>query len=184
MSYVFDRIPYFRCLVRREFTVNHTAHRGEYLKAVAVGVRCQRGLSLYFQCWIVDAYATGAMFLLPIDALCFTPCEIPKKHLIQPWDVFSPDFGVSRIELFHRTRAFLLPGHHPGRYLFTLDFTGNELADDIDQHKNLHVLKMDGGWLAAVPNNRVLIDDPAFLDNPVCKERPDFQSLEPEYFAE
>lgn len=184
MSYIFDKIPYFRCLIRREFTVNHTGHHGEYLKAIAVGVRCQRGLSLYFQTWIVDPYATGAMFLLPIDAICFKPCVSPDKNLIQPWDTFSSDFGVTRLEIFHRSKAYVLPDRAEGRYMMTIDFTGNELADDLEQHKHLHIIKMDGGWLAAVPNNRVLIEDKAFFDNPTTTDKPDFISLEPEYFAE
>lgn len=184
MAYIFGPIPYFRCKVRREFTCNLEAHQGEYLDAVAVGIRCQRGLSLYFQVWLQDGPGAGAMFLLPIDALVFQPCDMPTKSMIQPWDVFSPDFGVTRIELFHRSRAYVLPDRAPGRYMMTVDFTGNELADDLEQHKHLHLIQMDGGWLAAVPNNRVLIEDLAFLDDGVTTERPDFKSLEPEFFAE
>jgi hypothetical protein len=184
MPYIFAPVPYFRAKIRREFTVNLTKHQGEYLNCMIVGVRMQRGLSIYLQAWIQDGYGAGAMFLLPIHAFVTKPCEMPDTNLIQPWDVFSPDFTVTRIELFYRSRAYLLPGHLPGRYLMTFDFTGNELADDLEQHKHLHLLAMDGGWLAAVPNNRCLIEDLAFLDHGVTKERPDFISLEPEYFAE
>lgn len=184
MSFIFDSIPYFRCKVRREYTCNMQRHQGEYLDAVAVGVRMQRGLSIYFQVWFQDGVGAGAMFLLPIEAICFEPCPMPDKNLIQPWDVFGPMFTVTRIELFHRSRAYLLPARAPGRYMMTFDFTGNELADDLEQHKHLHLIRMDGGWLAAVPNNRVLIEDLAFLDHGVCTERPDFTSLSGEAHSE
>lgn len=183
VSYIFDAIPYFRCLVRREFTTNLKRHKGKYLPAIAVGVRMQRGLSIYFQVWFQE-YAAGAMFLVPIQAICFKPLPQPHPNVVQPWDVFSPHFTCARIELFHRRRAYLQPGNLEGRYLMSFDFTGNELADDLEQHKHLHLIRMDRGWLAAVPNNRVLIEDMAYLDKGATKERPDFESLGTENFSE
>lgn len=184
MSYICDRVPFFRCKVRREFTVNLKSHIGEYLDGMAVAVRCQRGLSLYFQVWLQDGPGAGAMFLLPIQALVHRECELPEKKLIQPWDVFSSEFTCFRIDLFHRSRTYLLPGHVPGRYMMSFDFAGNELADDLEQHKHLHLIAVDGGWFAAIPNNRVLIEDRAFLDRGVCRENPGFVSLAPEFFSE
>jgi len=184
VSYIFAPIPYFGCMVRREFTVNLTKHEGEYLNAVAVGVRMQRGLSLYFQTWLMDGYGAGAMFLVPIQAIVTKPCERLPNAEVQPWDVFSPDFTVTRIDLFHRTRMYQLPARKPGRYMMTFDFTGNELADDLEQHKHLHLCALDDGHIIAVPNNRLLVHDPAFIVDGVMKDRPDFISLAPEFFAE
>jgi hypothetical protein len=184
LSYLFDRIPYFRCQVRREFTTNLKRHHGEYLHGIAVGVRMQRGLSLYFQVWLQAGVGAGAMFLLPIQALVTKPCELPDSNVVQPWDVFSPDFTCARLELFYRSVAYVLPTRARGRYVMTFDFTGNELADDLEQHKHLHLLAMDGGWYAAMPNNRLLIEDLAFLDDGVTHERPDFESLATEFRSE
>lgn len=184
MSYIFDKIPFFHCKVRREFTVNLKEYLDEYLDGIAVGVRCQRGLSLYFQIWLQDGVGAGAMFLLPIQALVTKPCQIPDRKLVQPWDVFSSDFSCSRIDLFYRSRAYLLPDHIPGRYLMSFDFIGNELADNLEQHKHLHLVAMDGGWFAAVPNNRLLIEDLAFLDKGVTQENPGFVSLATEFYSE
>jgi hypothetical protein len=94
--------------------------------------------------------APGAMFLLPIQALAMKPCELPDAMYVQPWDVFSADFTCTRIELFYRSVAYVLPMRMRGRYLMTFDFTGNELADDVEQHKHLHLIAMDAGWLAAI----------------------------------
>lgn len=61
------------------------------------------------------------------------------------------------------------------KYVWTYDFENSPLADNFEQHKQLHFLKVEGGWFAAVPNNRILSDDSAF-----CKttdKLPSFKSL-------
>lgn len=196
MSFIFDRIPYFKGYVRREFTRNLKDGQGEFLPCVFVGVRCQRGLSLYFQAWLQDGSGgAGAMFLAPIQA-CVGVVSKPAGEpvapllkdippaLIQPWDVFSETFSVSRIDLFHRSRVYALPDRAPGRYLMTIDFAGNELSEDLEQHKSAHIVVFDDGHIGAFPNNRLLVEDLAFLTDGVTKERPDFVSLEPEFYSE
>ncbi len=132
----------------------------------------------------------GAMFCLPIQALCWRPCKQPDTELVQPWDTFAPTFTVHEFSLWKRGNAQLLnvrgikghPARLPARYLFTIDFVGNALADDFEQHKQLHVLQVESGWFAAVPNNRVLSVDSAFAKP--CEDLPAFQSLEHLYTAE
>jgi hypothetical protein len=144
----------------------------------------QRGMSIYFQVWFQKGVESGAMFLVPIQAIVWKSCDLPESVDIQPWDVFSSEFSCSRIELFNESGAFVLPKRLPGRYMMTFDFTGNELSDDLEQHKMLHLIRVDGGWFSAVPNNRVLIEDMAFLDNGATKERPDFTSLSLQFKSE
>jgi hypothetical protein len=74
------------------------------------------------------------------------------------------------------------PERLDARYLFTIDFEGNALANDFQQHKQLHLLQVNEGWFAAVPNNRVLSVDTAF-EKP-CENLPRFESLEYLYTAE
>lgn len=182
MAHIFGEVPYFRCLIRREFTRNMAADAHGYIPAIALAVRCQRGVSLQFQCWLQGEPGAGGMFLVPIQGLCWKPCARPANDVVQPWDVFSPEFGVARMELVHRVRTYVLPERKTGRYLFTIDFTGNALADDAEQHKCLHIIKMDEGWLGAFPNNRLLFEDPAFVM--ATKERPDFEALGHEFCGE
>ena len=179
-----------RCLVRAEFVQNHTTGHGAYLKAHILGIRCQEAASLQFQVRFDEPEYAGAMFCLPIQALCWRPCELPDTELIQPWDTFSPTFTVHEFGIWKRGNAQLLnvrgiklyPPRIPARYLFTLDFAGNALADDFEQHKQLHVLQVEAGWFAAVPNNRVLSIDSAF--SKPCESLPQLQSLEHLYTAE
>lgn len=179
-----------RCLVRREFTQNHLTGKGRYLKAHILGIRCQEAASLQFQVRFDEPECAGAMFCLPIQALCWKECKLPDVELIQPWDTFSSTFTVHEFAMWKRGNAQLLnvrkikgyPERLNARYLFTIDFEGNALANDAQQHKQLHVLQVEQGWFAAVPNNRVLSVDEAF-EKP-CEQLPRFESLEHLYTAE
>lgn len=181
MSYIYGSIPFFECLVRAEYTRNLRDRHGEFYPAVAHAVRCVRGSSLWFQCIFTRQHG-GAAFMLPIEALCWAPCEPAPAKQVQPWDVFSSDFGVSQDAFTHRGAVEVLPGRVAGQYRFTLDFAGTDLAEYPDQHKALHVVFLAGGLVGAYPNNRLLWSDPAFWAT--LTERPDFESLAGEYRAE
>jgi len=177
------------CLVRREFTQNFKSGEGEFIRAHILGIRCQEGHSLQFQVRFEDETHGGAMFCLPIQALCWKECQRPPADLTQPWDTFSEHFAVHSFALLKNSRAWLLNHHTPkfparleARYLFTVDFSGNALADCFEQHKQLHVLQVAAGWFAAVPNNRLLSDDSAFSKIPA--ELPRFKSLAADFCGE
>lgn len=191
MPHIIGDIPIIvPCLVRKEFTQNFQSGSGEFIPAHIVGIRCQEGLSLQFQVRFEDAQHGGAMFCLPIQALCWKECARPPVELIQPWDTFSSTFGVHSFALLRNTKALLLnvrkcDGYAErieSRYLFTVDFERSALADCFEQHKQLHFLQVSGGWFSAVPNNRVLMHDSAF--SVVPDELPRFKSLAHEFRAE
>lgn len=156
-------------LVRKEFLQNLQSGQGEYIEAHLLGVRCQAGSSLQFQVRFQQEGYSGIMFCLPLQAICWQPCELPFAELLQPWDTFSSSFAVHEFGLLRNSNALLLnfksfelPARIPAKYLFTLDFQNNALADCFEQHKQLHFLQVEGGWFAAVPNNRLLCYDSAF----------------------
>jgi hypothetical protein len=189
MAYVIGAIPYFRCFVRREYTRDMLDRHGEFIPAVAYGVRCVRGHSLWFQVMLrepddgSDNTTGGASFFLPIEALVHAPCaKASDMSFVQPWDVFSSDFGVCEFPFVGRGAMTILPHKTAAQYRFSIDFTGSDLADDPDQHKCLHVAFLDGGLIGAFPNNRVLWHDDAFWR--VMDGKPDFLSLSDEFRAE
>lgn len=189
MNSIIGSIPYFGCYVRREYTTNMTKHHGEFIPAVAYGLRCIRGHSLWFQTMLMQPEddepntTGGASFLLPIEALCHQKCDAPADMTyVQPWDVFSSSFGVCAFDFIARGAAYILPDRMPAQYRFTIDFTGSDLADDPEQHKHLHVMFLANGLIGAFPNNRVLWRDDAFWK--VADSKPDFISLANEYRAE
>jgi len=176
--------------VRKEFTQNFKEGVGEYIEASLIGLRCQEGASLQFQVRFQEGEYTGAMFCLPIQALCWKECDRPPTELIQPWDTFSSDFCAHEFSLLKNSQAFLLNVHkcegYPERilskYLWTYDFEGNALANSFEQHKQLHLLQVEGGWFAAVPNNRMLSDDSAF--GKIGETLPRFESLAADFCGE
>jgi len=190
MSFLLGSIPYFRCLVRREYTTAHKRGQGEYLRAIAFAAHCRRGRMLDFQVAFTGedekgnkVQTGGAMFaMVPVIALCTDPCPPPVIADVAPWDVFSETFTVVELDLLTRMRMLSLPKRDQGRYLFTIDFCSSDLADDPEQHKQLHVCKMDSGHIGAYPNNRMILDDPAQWVT--LTERPDFESDGREYFGE
>lgn len=187
MAYLTDKVAYFRCLARREYTRNRKDRHGEYIPAIAYGVRCVRGQSLWFQCMLMEPddgspnNTGGASFLLPIEALCTKPCPKPDDMTyIQPWDVFSSDFGVCTFDFL--SAAYVLPAKIPAQYVMSFDFTGSDLADDSEQHKHLHLCFLENGLIGAFPNNRLLFRDDAIWQ--LMDQPPDFTSLAGEFYAE
>ena len=185
MSHILADLPiHISVLVRKEFTQNLKSGHGEYLKAHIIAIRCQAGFSLQFQVRFEEGTEAGALFCLPIQALCWKPCGKPPGELLQPWDTFSSNFCVHEFGLLRNSTAWLLnvrecegfPVRLKAKYLVTVDFEGNALADNFEQHKQLHILQVEEGWFAAVPNNRMLSDDSAF--GKVGDELLRFQSLE------
>lgn len=184
MPYLTSPVPYFRCLDRREYTRNLKDRHGEFIPAIAYGVRCVRGQSLWFQCMFMESSPNntgGASFLLPIEALVTKPCPKPDAMTyIQEWDTFSSDFGICQFDFI--SACYALPGRVPARVLFTIDFTGTDLADDSEQHKCLHVCALENGLIGAFPNNRLLFRDDAVWQ--LMDQAPDFVSLSGDFWAE
>lgn len=176
----FGSIPYFKCLVRREYTRDLESGHGQFLPALAIAVECRRGRMLGFQVLFTEQ-AAGAMFRVPLEAICSKTCKRPPRGF-QPWDCLSDEFSVEPIALIHEMRAYVLPRRWPGRYLFTVHYARSDLTDDPEQSKQHHVVQMDAGWFAAVPNSRLLIEDLAFFE--ATKERPDFAVLTHAFSAE
>jgi GH24 family phage-related lysozyme (muramidase) len=96
-------------LVRREFTQNFKSGHGEYLEAHLLGVRCQEGTSLQFQVRFQEPGYAGAMFCLPLQAICWQRCKQPPVDLLQPWDTFSSNFTVHEFRLLRNSTAFSTP---------------------------------------------------------------------------
>jgi hypothetical protein len=91
-----------------------------------------------------------------------------EDHLAQPWDCESRDHSVIIMDRVSSSPWLCkIDGKfYNGKYMFTVDYTGNDIADDPAQHKQSHVLyitencKWQGNFVA-LPNNRVRATSPA-----------------------
>ena len=182
MSYLISNIPHFKCWVRKEFTANHQKYHGEYLSALAIAVNTIPDRSLSFQVVFTGCEAEdddfnvhgGAMWArMPIQALV---ADIPveewaepmEDHLAQPWDCESRDHSVVVMDRVSSSPWICKIDNkfYQGKYLFTVDYTNNSIADCPAQHKQSHVcyITEDCKWkgnIVALPNNRVRATSPA-----------------------
>ena len=182
MSYLISNIPHFKCWVRKEFTVNHQRYHGEFLHAIAIAVNTIPDRSLSFQvvftgCEAEDDEANihgGAMWArMPIPALV---ADIPvaewalpmEAHLAQAWDCEARNHSVVVMDRVSASPWIckINNNFYQGKYLFTVDYTDNSIADCPAQHKQSHVIYIteDLTWkgnVVALPNNRVRATSPA-----------------------
>ena len=179
MSYLISNIPHFKCWVRKEFTANHEQYHGEYLHAIAIAVNPIPDRSLSFQVVFTgideeDNVHGGAMWArMPIQALiadipCDTWGEPMEDHLAQPWDCEARNHSVVVIDRVSSSPwiAKIDNNFYRAKYMFTVDYTGNSIADCPAQHKQSHVMYIteDCKWkgnFVALPNNRVRATSPA-----------------------
>ena len=183
MAYLQSNIPYFKCWVRREYTHNHEKYEGEFLHAMVIAVTTMPNRCLSFQVVFTGRGATWAR--MPITALVgdMALSEWPEPmdtYDAQPWDCSSHHHAVYVLD-----RATPCPWlakingeMFPAKYLFTVDYTESEIADDPAQHKQSHVLQLlDAGvWtgnIVALPNNRVRVTHPAWFQT--GEGAPDFR---------
>ena len=194
MAYLYSNVPHFKCWVRREYTCNHIRHHGDFLHAMAVGVTTMPNRCLSFQvvftgCETDDTKDSnvhgGAMWArMPITALM---ADIPVDEWPEPMDVYNAqpwDCSSHHNAVYTIDRATPCPWlakidgeFFPAKYLFTVDYTESEIADDPAQHKQSHVMYLldAGEWtgnLVALPNNRVRVTHPAWFQT--GEGAPDF----------
>ncbi|MCE9556993.1 MAG: hypothetical protein K8T91_26910 [Planctomycetes bacterium] len=170
-------IPRFYCYLRKEFLYDGQLHGGEFVKVCVFGASSIQGRALGFHALTED----GATFWrLPIHALC-QRADAPAMPLdrLQIWDCMSYEVSAIVFErLFEaRVRVRLPEGEwYPGGYMFTLDWHGNEDAQDAGDggHKCAHIIALDNGNYAALPNNCIQWYDPCFVTP--FKDKPDYRT--------
>ena len=106
--------------------------------------------------------------------------EVMETHLAQPWDCSSHHHSIVNMERVSSSPWICkIDGEfHKGKYLFTVDYTDNTIADDPAQHKQSHVIQLTdaGEWtgnIVALPNNRVRATSPALWET--GEGPPDFK---------
>ena len=128
----------------------------------------------------------GAMWArMPITALVADtplnkwPDPMPV-HLAQPWDCSSHFHSVIKIDRVSSSpwKCKIDGKFYTGKYLFTVDYTESDIADDPAQHKQSHLIELTdaGNWtgnIVALPNNRVRATSPALWET--CEGAPDFK---------
>jgi hypothetical protein len=168
MSYLISNIPFFRCLVRKEFTHNHEDYHGDFLHALAISVNTIPDRCLSFNVVFTGCEAEndeenlhgGAMWArMPITGLIADTQmeELPElmpTHFAQPWDCSSRHHSVIVMDRISSSPWLCKIGgeFYTGKYMFTVDYTDNEIADDPAQHKQSHVIELTDAGRVRVTN--------------------------------
>lgn len=173
-------IPPTEVWVRDEFLKGHLSGHGETIRGYAFGVASVPGQAIGFHVLLENGAQYGR---LPIHALLAEPRgrRFDKPSILETWD--APSSSVSCITydflVGKRVEANLsdaIPGGwYPGEYLFTLDWYGSPYAEGVGDlgWKCAHILRLDVGCFAALPNNKIRWHDKAFV-RPFF-ERPDYK---------
>ena len=117
--------------------------------------------------------------------------DLPLEEL-ELWDCFSYDITVIEKRLLKGQRArYFAPSRkwYDGIYLFTIDscnpdsnILNTTFSELPTQHKSFNILKLNNGYFAAQPNNRMLILDKSYT--PKTLKFPDFKVSSIEYSVE
>lgn len=174
---------HFYAFVRREFLYDLRSHHGEVEPCAVFGVCSVPGRALTFHVLL----ESGAQFArVPLHGLCSKP-DAPAMRLdaLQTWDCFGYQLSVHAFAFLRERecRAYLKDGRYEwGMYRFTVDWLENGFSDTPDQHKCAHVLQLDNGCFAALPNNRILWRDASFTR--WADSRPDYLTNTHVWYAE
>lgn len=182
MPYLVSDIPYRYMLARREFLRAQQDGHGEYEEACAFGVTTIEGRVPAFQAMM----RKGAQWArLPFHAFVTKECDPLPLTAICMWDCLSYTHAVHAYSYLETMRCDVFCGDgvtRPGTYWFTLDFAESHYSEMPDQHKQAHIIALDCGNLAAMPNNRIRWREPSWI-RPFT-ERPDYLVQEQVYTAE
>jgi hypothetical protein len=183
MSYLNANIPTIYCKIRKEYLYDLREHQGETEDCVVFGLGSISGRALLFHCLLTN----GAIYWrLPISAfiqrgsgntLYKGQMEHQDLEDLQLWNSFSYYPAVTTFDFLKGQRCKYFSKNknklYHGEYLFTIDWAhpesniiDTEHSEIPDQHKCGHVLALDNGNYAIMPNNRILWSIPNFTTKP------------------
>ena len=131
---------------------------------------------------------------LPISAFVWKKDikeDIPLTEL-QLWDCFSYDICITEKQMLSGNQCkYLSPSKkwYKGWYMFTIDNANSTnlernvtYSETPSQHKSFNILKLENGYFAAQPNNRVIFYDKSYTPSEL--KFPDFKVSTIEYSVE
>ena len=191
MAYLNHNIPPFSGYIRNEYLYNHTKGHGEFTFSDIHTVNCMERRAILFECLLPNGVNWTRR---PINAFVWKKDyegELPLEEL-ELWDCFSYHISVLEKRFLKGQRAkYYSPSKvwHEGTYMFTIDscsadpnILNTTFSELPTQHKSFNILKLDNGYFAAQPNNRMIVFDKSY--SPKQLKFPDFKVSSIEYSVE
>jgi hypothetical protein len=168
--------------VRREYLRNLEDGHGTWEEGCIFGVASVPNRALGFH---VHLKSGGIFWRLPISALAWKP-DAPTRStpLLQAWDAFGYEIAAVAFPYLRERECTirLKDGKTEGGvYVCTFDWYENGYSDQPDQHKCLHLVKLDDGNFAAYPNDRYIWHDLSFTD---AAAKPQYRANTHIWYAE
>ena len=182
MTYLITNTPFHYCLARSEFLRDGKSGHGEFEECCIFGLTALEGRLPSFQAMMRN----GAQWArLPLHAFCARPCDPLPITALCLWDCLSYRAAVIEYDYLSTLACDVFCGDdvtRRGTYLFTIDWAESSYSEQPDQHKCHHVIELDIGHLAAMPNNRIRWLEPSWI-KPFDKP-PDYRVQTREFTAE
>lgn len=128
-----------------------------WVEARIFGAASLQGRALMFHCQLNNG---SVYYRLPISAFSSTSNleKLRYTYELQPWDCPSNNLEVITYDwLFNQRVQCLRLGSEMGRYICTFDWWGKGTTAEIaEEHKCLHLIRLDSGQYALQPNNYLL----------------------------
>lgn len=153
-------VPTFKILVANRFITD--APDDGFTEAYLVSARVIKSRPILFTVHLEN----GALYSgLPINALfgCESECHALELEEAQPWSCLEGPANALILGHMKDYQVEVLKADLEGRYLFTIDYHGDGLAQDPEQHKMHHIIETETHCLVAMPNNFCLFDDAYFV---------------------
>ena len=180
MTFLNISIPHFYCLLRKEFLYNQEKGHGEFIGCAVFGATSIQSRAVMF---IVMTERGAQIDRMPLHALAWKKCERQPLDHLELWDAFSYHMSCTQFEYLKGLRCEVLSKNKQwlqGEYLLTFDWAKSAYAEDSGEggHKSGHLIKLDNGNFAIMPNNRIYWREASFITNPYKsdEERPDFKT--------
>lgn len=158
--------------LRTEFANNLKSGTAGVIPCCIFGVESIPGRALGFHV-LCD---NGALISqVPVHGMCWQPDALPMElWACQAWDCFG--YWITAVEYAYLREtdfAYVVDRvEYGGTYVCSIDWLDNGWSDAPDQHKHLHLIKLDNGNFALMPNNRVRVNEVSFTDQLFAWDKP------------
>lgn len=165
--------------VRTEFLYDQQSGHGQFTPCAIYGIASRAGHALAFHVHLNNGASWAP---IPLHALAWKD-GTPLRGIgeIQAWDCFGDEAVAHRFTYLRDLRVRALG--QLGRYVCTVDWLNNGYSDTPDQQKSAHLIALDDGNFAALPNNRVVFLEPSFVTSPL-DTNPGYRVNSHRWFAE
>ena len=154
--------------VRPQFVKGLSAALEPLIPCAIYGICSVPNRALTFQVLLENGASYARVPLHALTHVADLADPLPLSAL-EAWDCFGYALSVHRYGYLAERDCIVRLGDPanawmPGRYCCTVDWIDNGYSDTPDQHKCAHLIALENGQFAAMPNNRIRWYDASFTD--------------------